>query len=164
MDLEIIGNSFENVKVYFLWKQIFIKNVIEINCEVFDKIVFFWKICKINSYNGICILYKLLVFVFVIRVRLDLKLRIFFYGDYCLQFICVMVGVDGIYNFLYGCIRIVLLELEVVIDGGEFRFIGVGKCVVIKFYSICDLDVDEKENYLNDFKCCWFCVKYGIYD
>ena len=164
MDPETTGNSPENAKAYFPWKQISIKNVIEINCEASDKTAFSWKICKINSHNGTCISYKLPASVSVTRARLDLKSRTLPYGDYCLQFTCAMVGVDGIYNSSYGCIRIVPSELEAVIDGGESRSIGAGKRAVIKSYSTRDPDVDEKENHPNDFKRCWFCAKYGTYD
>ena len=163
MDPEATGKSPANAIAYVPWKQIAIKNVIKINCEASDKTSFSWKICKVDS-NGNCEKYKLPRSVSVENAKLVLRPRTLLYGDYCLTFKCAMVGVDGIYNSSYGCIRIVPSELEVIIDGGESRSIGFGKHAVISSYKTRDPDVDEKENHPNDFKHCWFCAKHGSYD
>ena len=163
MDPETTGKSPANALTYFPWKLIAIKNVIKINCEASDKTSFSWKICKADS-NGKCKKYKLPGSVSVANAKLELKPRTLPYGDYCLTFKCAMVGVDGIYNSSYGCIRIVPSELEVIIDGGDSRSIGFGKHAVISSYKTRDPDVDDKENHLSDFKRCWFCAKHGSYD
>ena len=163
MDPEATGKSPANAIAYVPWKQIAIKNVIKINCEASHKTSFSWKICKVDS-NGNCEKYKLPGSVSVENAKLVLRPRTLLYGDYCLTFKCAMVGVDGIYNSSYGCIRIVPSELEVIIDGGESRSIGFGKHAVSSSYKTRDPDVDEKENHPNDFKRCWFCAKHGSYD
>lgn len=163
MNPEITGSTPAEAKSYNPWRQVSITNKITINCEASNTTTFSWKVCTMPNHNERCVSYQLPRSVSVLGAQLDLP-KYLPYGYYCMHFTCVMVGVDGIQNSSYGCIRFIPSKLEAAIDGGDSRSIGLGKTAVIGSYETYDRDVEKNKHHPSNFTRCWFCAKHDTYD